>query len=69
MCPQIPEAQHEYDSYVGPVYRLLASGASDDEVIEFLYRMQTETMGLSRLGKRDHLQPVFARLREVDVRL
>jgi len=55
--------------YVGPVYRLLESGASDVEVIEFLYKTETETMGLSRLETRDDLQPVVARLREVDVRL
>jgi hypothetical protein len=65
----VPEAQDEYDSYVGPVYRLLVSGASDVDVIEFLYKTETETMGLSRFGKRGHLQPVVARLREVSVRL
>ena len=65
----IPEAQDEYDSYAGHVYRLLASGASDVEVIDYLYTTETETMGLSRFGKRGHLQPVVARLRELDVRL
>lgn len=50
----VPEAQDEYDSYVGPVYRLLASGASDADVIDLLYKTETETMGLSRFGKRGH---------------
>ena len=63
----IPEAQDEYDSYVGPVYRLLASGASDTELIDFLYRTETETIGLSRFGKRDHLTPVVTKLRELDI--
>lgn len=65
----IPEAQDEYDSYVGPVYRLLVSGASDAELIDYLYATETETMGLSLFGKRGHLQPVVARLRQVDVKL
>ena len=50
-----PEAEDEYDSYVGPVYRLLESGASDVEVIEFLYKTETETMGLSRLEKLNQI--------------
>ncbi len=65
----VPDAQDEYDSYVGPVYRLLASGGSDKELVDFLYKTETETMGLSRFGKRGHLQPVLAKLREIEFRL
>lgn len=32
----VPEAQDEYDSYVGPVYRLIASGASAESVAAYL---------------------------------
>jgi hypothetical protein len=43
----VPEAQDEYDSYVGGVYRLLASGASEDQLIEHLRRIETTSIGLS----------------------
>ena len=62
-------AEDEYDSYVGPVYRLLASGATDKEVIDYLYTTETKTMGLSRFWMRGHLKKTVARLREVDVKL
>jgi hypothetical protein len=42
----VPEAQDEYDSYVGGVYRLLADGASAVEVAKHLARIEGEQMGL-----------------------
>ncbi len=66
---EVPEAQDEYDSYVGPVYRLLASGASDADLIDYLYRTETDTMGLTRLGSRGHLKKIVVKLREIDIRL
>ena len=41
-----PNAQDEYDSYVGDVYRLLADGASSRMVAEHLARIEGEQMGL-----------------------
>jgi hypothetical protein len=35
----VPEAQDEYDSYVGGVYRLLASHCSVDEMVDHLARL------------------------------
>jgi len=66
---RVAEAQDEYDSYVGAVYRLLFSDASDEALTDFLYKTETETMGLTRLGMRGHLQPVVAKLRQIDVHL
>jgi IS30 family transposase len=43
----VPEAQHEYDSYVGGIYRLLASGASTDEVAKHLAHIERDSMRLS----------------------
>ena len=43
---EVPEAQDEYDSYVGGVYRLLADGASAVEVAKHLARIEGEQMGL-----------------------
>ena len=65
----VAEAQDEYDSYVGAVYRLLCSAVSDEGLTDFLYKTETETMGLTRLGMRGHLRPVVAKLRRIDVHL
>ena len=46
-----PAAQDEYDSYVGGVYRLLASAASPEIVADHLRVIETERMGLN------HSQP------------
>ncbi len=65
----VPSAQDEYDSYVRPVYRLLAGGATDKQLIDYLYKTETKTMGLTRFRMRGHLKPVVARLRQIDLRL
>jgi len=41
-----PEAQDEYDSYVGGVYRLLASGAAVAEIDQHLRDIEVRLMGL-----------------------
>jgi hypothetical protein len=64
----IPEAQDEYDSYVGGVYRLLASQCSADDVIDHLARIESQTMGLSRIA-REKLRPVATRLIALNVSL
>jgi len=63
---EIPEAQDEYDSYVGGVYSLLASHVQDEELVEHLYRIERETMGL---GPRDKsgLLSVVQKLRMLNV--
>lgn len=64
----IPEAQDEYDSYVGGVYRLLASKCSADELIDHLFLIETRTMGLLVPG-REHLRPVANKLLSLNVSL
>ena len=39
-----PNAQDEYDAYLGGVYSLLLSGASDESISEHLWRIVTERM-------------------------
>jgi hypothetical protein len=63
-----PGAQDEYDSYVGGVYRLLASGASEEEIVEHLWQIETVTMGLSTRD-RTKLLPGARRLLGLDVTL
>jgi hypothetical protein len=43
---EIPEAQSEYDSYVGRLYSLLAAGPNPDAIAAHLERIETDAMGL-----------------------
>jgi hypothetical protein len=62
----IPEAADEYDSYVGGVYRLIASGASPGELAKHLVHLESG-MGVPR--DPDVLLPVARRLLALDVKL
>jgi len=62
-----PRAQDEYDSYVGGVYRLLASGASPRSVAEHLAKLEAEEMGLG--VSPDKLLRVATTLCALDVKL
>jgi len=42
----VPEAQDEYDGYVGGIYHLLSSGAGEKQLFDHLYKIETEYMGL-----------------------
>ena len=64
----VPEAQDEYDSYVGGVYRLLASGGSEEQIIDHLWHIEPDAMGLSA-PDRAKLAPVARKLRALDVKL
>ncbi len=64
----IPEAKDEYDAYVGGVYRLLATGASPQEVAEHLAEIEVTTMELPRRNTEAVL-PVAEKLCCLDVRL
>ena len=58
----------EYDSYIAPVYRILVGSRSEDELIEFLYWTESETIGMA-CESRELLRPVARRLLALDVRL
>ena len=60
----VPEAQDEYDGYVGGVYRLLASGAAEKQILDHLWQIETDAMGLSRLDPAE-LAPVARKLRSL----
>ena len=42
----IPEAADEYDSYIGGVYELLETGASEHAIGSYLRNIEVERMGL-----------------------
>ena len=64
----IPEAQDEYDSYAGGVYRLLASHSSAEQIARHLAQIEDEQMGLGPRIIQD-LLPVANRLLSIDIRL
>ena len=62
-----PQAQDEYDSYVGGVYRLIASGAGPQALAEHLARIERDAMGFGTSA--DQLVEVATKLANLDVRL
>ena len=63
----VPEAQDEYDGYVGGVYRLLANKASTRDLAEHLARIERDAMGFSTAAEA--LIGVAERLRQIDIAL
>jgi hypothetical protein len=59
-----PNAQDEYDGYIGRVFELLTTGGSDTEIIEHLL-WATERMDMD--GSRTSLQTVTAALRQIPI--
>ena len=47
----VPQARGEYDGYVGQVFSLLRSGASESELAAHLVRIADEGMGLPGCDK------------------
>ena len=62
-----PNAQDEYDGYIGKLYDLLTSGASDSEIMDYLHWSVYETIGLD--ATRDDMLPTLSELRKIDVSL
>ena len=56
----VPEAQDEYDSYIGKLYVLLIRHESQQAIVDHLWRVETEHMGLS--GNRKHTEAIADRL-------
>jgi len=59
-----PEAQDEYDGYLGDVFALLTEGKSDDAIVDYLLRVVNESMGLGSATGEDML-PTLRALREI----
>jgi hypothetical protein len=61
----------EYDAYIAPVYRILVSTRSEQELCEFLFRTARDTIGVAG-DTVEHFElgrPVARKLLELDVRL
>ncbi len=59
----IPEAQDEYDSYVGDVYRLLITHANRHELFFHLWQIETRCMRI--YGNRQRTEATVDRLIEL----
>jgi hypothetical protein len=44
---EVPEAQDEYDSYLGGMYTLLERNASSEEILAYLREIERERMELT----------------------
>jgi hypothetical protein len=60
-----PNAQDEYDGYLGGVFDLLTSGASDDRIKEHLLRIVRERMELP--ARIEDLQSTVSALRQIQL--
>ena len=63
-----PVPDDEYDSYIGGVYRILAGSRSEQELIEYLFRTERDTIGMPSQSP-EQLRPVARRLLELNVGL
>lgn len=60
--------EDEYNAYVGPVYRLLASGASDQAISQHLAQVEATSLGYPH-SQWESLLPVAHQLRVAYARL
>jgi hypothetical protein len=58
-----PNAQDEYDGYLGAVYERLVTGASDESIEDHLWRIVTEHMGLP--AKQTDMKDTVKALRQI----
>ena len=61
----------EFDSYIGSVYRILASSRSEQELVEYLARAGDDIVGTAYTSSNHdgRLRPVARKLLELDVKL
>ena len=58
-----PDAQDEYDAYVGPITRVLLSGGRDLPIVQKLHLIETDGMGLAGQPQAKLLQVAHSLLR------
>ncbi len=63
-----PQAQDEYDAYVGGVYQLIAAGATAKQIAEHLVRIETDRLGYGDTDPK-MLIPLANKLLRLNVRL
>ena len=61
-----PNAQDEYDGYIGKLFELLTSHAPDSDLVEHLYWAAHDQMGFDAAKRSDMLSTVEA-LRKIEL--
>ena len=61
-----PNAQDEYDSYLGQVFELLIVRSSDRQLAEYLFEIVHDHMGLDR-AKIGDMETTVRALRKIDL--
>ena len=64
----VPQAQDEYDAYIGGVYRLLVSDATAKEIAQHLVDIETKQLGFEDTDPK-MLIPLAYKLKRLNVRL
>jgi len=62
-----PNAQDEYDSYIGELYDLLVGHADDSQLIDYLYKAAHDHMGLD--AARSDMQATVDALKKIPLAL
>jgi hypothetical protein len=57
----VPDAQDEYDNYVGKVATMLRESATDDQLFDYLHSVETAHMCLP--GNPDRVRQTIAAIR------
>jgi len=61
----VPQAQDEYDCCIGGIFRLLTTGGTDDQIVDYLWQQPNEHIGL--IIGRDQMYPTVAALRRIQI--
>lgn len=62
-----PYAQDEYDGYLGEIYELLTSGASDKDIEGYLFWATHDRMGMSETASKSHNPATIEALRKISI--
>ena len=61
----VPQAQDEYDGYIGELYELLVNRAEDEALVNYLYRIAYDNMGLN--ATKADMASTVAALRKIEL--
>ena len=59
----VPETQDEYNSYIPGVCKLLINRESSENIFLYLWKIETENMGLA--GNQKHTKSIAKKLAEI----
>ena len=58
----------EYDAYIGGIYHILADTPTEEALVAYLFRTETEQMGIAA-PSLESLRRIAQQLLEIDIRL